>query len=158
MAFCGKCRPGQFKIQSRRRNHHTRVEKGSFVTRNIHLPCPRGSKSNGMCFSVSIRMSLREARLVLTCEVESGMNSLLFLRSNSLASSCTHHSCLSKKYDGEKDQQHLYVAGKQSRLLWTAVRSPRGTQECVDRTWRTSALRNMYIKAANRMSKTLCSC
>lgn len=33
--------------------------------------------------------------------------------------------CLSKKYnEGEKDQQCLYVARKQSRLLWTAARSP----------------------------------
>lgn len=36
-------------------------------------------------------MSLRETRLVLTCEVEGRLNSLLFLGSNSLASSCTHH-------------------------------------------------------------------
>lgn len=89
-----------------------------------------------MFFPVSVRVSLRETRLVLTCEVEGGLNSLLFLRSNSLAGSCTHHcsrasvkSMMVKKTNSifmllENNlvfSEQLYVPPGAGRNVWTVL-------------------------------------
>ena len=90
-------------------------------------------------------MLLRETHLVVTCVVESTLHLLLFLHSYSLARSCTYHcSCASvKNIMKEKKTNNVFMLLENNLVFSEQLHIPGATQECVDHTWRISALRNM---------------